>query len=243
MGAFAGRFARLFRRPVMPSPTPLLVVAAAVAFPFLCGAQPRPAAAFTPRLLAGVGGTVGAYQLPAGGAARVVSPMPATGLQFAPRFAVQASTAYGQETFRVHNTGFIGPSGRVVHQLVDGTNRRRTVPVAGLVRYTLTKRGDQRVQADMLAGVTWVHSSLRSQGTVRDSAGRGASAYDYVTFGTSTYLSGGAGVRYRLTSRFEGLAEWVFNRLVDAHPAVPVRLSATFALGVRYRFGREGRAR
>ena len=222
----------------MPFPNQLLVVVAAVAFPLLGAAQPRRPAAYQPCLVIGLGGAVGAYQLPAGLSAMVISPMPTASLQLAPRFAVQAGTAYYQETFRVHNGAFIGSNGHLNYQPVDGTDRRRTVPVLVLVRYTLTKRLEKRVQADVLAGLTVVNSSLRKQGAVLDSTGRAVSAYDYVTSSTGTYFSGGAGVRYRLNPHFEGLADWVVNKLVNAQSAVPNRLSATFSLGLRYRFVR-----
>jgi len=222
----------------MPSISQLLIVVTAVAFPLLGAAQPRRPAAYKPNLVVGLGGAVGSYQLPAGLSTNVVSPMPTASLQLAPRFAVQVGMAYYQETFRIHNVAFSGPNGQLNYQAVDGTDRRRTVPVLVLGRYTVTKRLEKRVQADVLAGVTVVNSSLRKQGSVLDSTGRAVSVYDYVTSSTGTYFSGGAGVRYRLNPRFEGLADWVFNKLVNAQSVVPTRLSATFSLGLRYHFER-----
>ena len=186
----------------------------------------------------GLGALVGSYQLPDGSSTNVVSPVPTVGVQVLPRLALQASAAYYQQSDIYFGGTFYVTHGQARYQRVDGYNRRRTVPVLLLARYTLTPRPANRLQAEVLAGVTLLRSSLHQQRSTVDSTGVATSTADDLPATTGTYFNLGAGARYRVLPRLDVMTDWVFNRLIIAHPGGPLRLSATLSVGLRYRFDR-----
>lgn len=224
--------------PVMPSLRRLLPLLIAVSIPLLGAAQTSPSNEHHCPLYVGLGALVGSYQLPDGSSTNVVSPVPTVGVQVLPRLALQASAAYYQKTFAVSEGTFYVTHGQVRYQRVDGHDRRRTVPVLLLARYTLTPRPANRLQAEVLAGVTLLRSSLHQQRSTVDSTGVATSTADDLPATTGTYFNLGAGARYRVLPRLDVMTDWVFNRLIIAHPGGPLRLSATLSVGLRYRFDR-----
>ena len=214
---------------------PLLI---AMSIPLLGAAQISPSNEHHCPFYVGLGALVGSYQLPAGAGINVVSPVPTVGAQVLPRLALQASAAYYQKSDMYFGGTFYLTHGQAQFQRVDGSNRRRTVPVLLLARYTLTRRPANRLQAEVLAGVTLLRSSMHQQRSTVDSTGVATSTADDLPATTGTYFNLGAGARYRVLPRLDVVTDWVFNRLITAHPAEPLRLSATLSVGLRYRFER-----
>lgn len=187
-------------------------------------------------LFVGLGALIGSYQLPSGLSANVVSPVPMVGVQVQPRLAIQASAAYYQESQSAIGGAPLVTQGQVKYLRVEGNDRRRTVPVLVLGRYTLTRRAEKHFQADVLTGITLLHSSLNQQRTIFDTTGVATSTNNYVTTTTSTYFALGASARYRMKPHLDLMTDWVFNKLLNGQSGVPSRLSATLSVGLRYRF-------
>lgn len=222
----------------MPTLRRLLPLLIAVSIPLLSAAQTSPSNEHHCPFYVGLGALVGSYQLPAGLSTNVVSPVPVVGVQVQPRLALQASAAYYQESHPVFGGTYYVTHGQVKYLPVNGNDRRRTVPVLLLARYTLTHSPAKRLQADVLAGMTLLRSSVHQQRMAVDSTGVATSTADDLPATTGTYFNLGAGARYRVLPRLDVMTDWVFNRLITAHPAGPLRLSATLTVGLRYRFER-----
>lgn len=193
-----------------------------------------------PRYFMGLSAAVSGYQLPAGSYANVISPMPTVGAQLRPRWAVQASVMYFQQNDSYSYTGLLFTNGGL-HQGVDvGTSRRHTVAVPALVRYTLTRRSEQRFKVEVLAGATVVRSAYHSSGTTTDSLQNVVYNNEFRTAETGFYFTLGPGLRYRLGQQFDLTGDLGFNFLLNSRPASRANgpTSATLALGLRYRFAR-----
>jgi len=113
-----------------------------------------------------------------------------------------------------------------------------------LARYTLTRKLQHRFQADLLGGAKFEYSAYRDKGTYYDNrpATPSATPYDNSSTYTSTLLSIGPSLRYRVISRLEVVYDLTFDlplggNFSNSYYGNDRSLQATMALGLRYHFG------
>ncbi|NML63828.1 hypothetical protein HHL22_01290 [Hymenobacter sp. RP-2-7] len=194
-----------------------------------------------PRVYVGLGLYISEYQPLSFDATRYAErllPVQLTvGYQLRPRWAVQGSAAYsGYQSGYSQPASYPTPLPDVFTEFVL-TSSRRNLSVAGLGRYTLTRKAARRLQADALGGATLVKQWFIS-GNYSD-APNGAGVY-YLTGYThrqvvGVLLTAGAALRYRLVPRLDATFEGTAN--VDLRGNFS-GLSSSLALGLRYGFGK-----
>ncbi|TPG67185.1 hypothetical protein [Hymenobacter nivis] len=214
-----------------------------LSFGLLAGALPLASRAQTtetaplPRYYAGLG----VYQFPVSGTLAPV--VPTFGLQFRPRWAVQASVVFRPQRYdyAYNYTYYDAPSGaqgQYRTTLYSGTDRSRSLAIPVLVRYTLTRRQEHRFQADLLGGVTWLRQSYRSEEHIVDPA-QGTDVYTEQDGAYHTlYLTLGPSLRYRIWKGLEATGELTYQlAMVDPNGWNGRRVDGNVSAGLRYRFG------
>jgi len=198
-----------------------------------------------PRFYVGLGAYSSYYQ-PLGGRpySGVSVPVQLTaGWQLRPRLAVQVGVAYSgiSDNYAYSTTSYTAAGVPTGSYDVAGTNTERRATATALARYTLTRKPAHRLQIDLLGGLTLEHLSFHGRGTRLESFQPTpvVAPYDYRFADTSLLLTLGAGLRYRLTQRFELTYDLTFSRAVASDtPSLYTNLTSASALGLRYRFGR-----
>jgi opacity protein-like surface antigen len=165
------------------------------------------------------------------------------GYQLRPRLAVQAGVAYSGSTrsYDFEYYSIADPAGPPRYHHHTGTSTIRNTSVSLLARYTLTRNPAHRVQFDALGGATLEHFSGYSRGTDTQGFVGSLESNDFSNRYSHSILllTAGAGVRYRLTPRFDLNLDYTLNHplLTASSHFWPSALTGTAALGVRYRFG------
>ena len=207
------------------------------ALPFPVGAPTRAGQA---RWYAGLGAGLGRYQLVRDESARrVVSPVPTLGVQLGPRWALQASAAYGQD--RSQGTYLYGrtlPSGRQVVAYDAQDTRLRTWAVPVLARYALARDSGAPWQVEALAGATAVRATFERTVTTRTDSTAAEWPVTQARVRTAWLPTVGVGVRYAQGPRWAATADVLAARTWEATPGLfAARVwGATATVGVRYAF-------
>ena len=167
------------------------------------------------------------------------------GYQWRPRLAAQLGVAYNgnHSQYDYSQSNYSGPTTPVAYSV--GTFTERSITTSLLVRYTLTRKFQHRFQADLLGGAKFEYSAYHDAGTYYDNrpAAPTVSTYDEPSNYTSTLLSLGPSLRYRLVSHLEAVYDLTFDLPVGGgnYSNIPYsanrRSQATMALGLRYHFG------
>lgn len=165
------------------------------------------------------------------------------GYQWRPRLAVQLGFVYSGNRYSYDGQRDYTNLGIVAYPVGTSTERNTTTSV--LARYTLTRKLQHRFQADLLGGAKFEYSAYREKGTYFDNrpATPSATPYDNSSTYTSTLLSIGPSLRYRVVSRLEVVYDLTFDfpviggKYSNSIYSPNRRSQATMALGVRYRFG------
>ena len=205
------------------------------ALPFPAVAPPRAGRA---RWYAGLGAGGGRYQLVRDESARrVVSPVPTLGVQLGPRWALQASAAYGQD--RSQGTYLYGrtlPSGRQVVAYDAQDTRLRTWAVPVLARYVMARDPGAPWQVDALAGATVVRATSERMVTTRTDSTAAERPVTQALARTDWLPTMGVGVRYARGPRWAATADVLATRAWVATPGLfAARVwGATATVGVRY---------
>ena len=165
------------------------------------------------------------------------------GYQLRPRLAVQLGLAYsGNRSEYAYSTSYSSYYPAPPSTLVDiaGTYTERSTTTSLLARYTLTRKPAHRFQADVLGGIKVEYSRYRDAGTytTHDQATPAVTPFEYPATYSSTLLSLGASLRYRVAPRLEAVYDLTFDQPISKGDAYyGLRPQATMALGLRYRFG------
>lgn len=240
----------LFGRPVPPVRerlTATVLVGVRYRFGPSGSALPVPAAAGAPvpaRWFAGLGAGLGRYQLRRDeSAVRVWSPVPTVGVQLTPRWALQASAAYGQDrsqTTYAYSRTFASGRRSAAYDLRDTRLRTWAVPV--LARYAPGPAPARPWQVELLAGATGVRSAYYRTVSTTDDTGtvQPELAAAERRLRTALFPTVGAGVRYARGPRWAATADVAFTRLLAGGANLFAdRVWATNgAVGVRYVLGR-----
>jgi hypothetical protein len=165
------------------------------------------------------------------------------GYQWRPRLAVQLGFAYSGNRYSYDGQRDYANSGIVAYPVGTSTERNTTTSV--LARYTLTRKLQHRFQADLLGGAKFEYSTYHDKGTYFDNrpATPSATPFDYASTYTSTLLSLGPSLRYRMVSRLEVVYDLTFDfpviggKYSNSIYSANRRSQATMALGLRYHFG------
>ena len=190
------------------------------------------------RWYAGLGAGFGRYQLVRDESARrVVSPVPTLGVQLGPRWALQASAAYGQD--RSQGTYLYGrklPSGRQVVAYDAQDTRLRTWAVPLLARYAVDRDPGAPWQVDALAGATAVRATFERTVTTRTDSTAAERPVTQASARTAWLPTVGVGLRYARGPRWAATADVLATRAWEATPGLfAARVwSATATVGVRY---------
>ncbi|OGX84272.1 hypothetical protein BEN49_11405 [Hymenobacter coccineus] len=211
----------------------------------LAGALPLAGSAQTtettplPRYYVGLG----IYQFPASGTYAPV--VPTFGLQFRPRWAVQASVAFKpqgydyNDSYAFYDYSSAGPNSGQYHDVnYSSTVRIRSLAVPVLVRYTLTRQQQHRFQADLLGGLTWLHRSYHSeQRTIDQTLGTDETdSYSYTN--NNLYLTLGPSLRCRIWKGLEATGELTYQfKVFSPSGFYGSNFTGNVAAGLRYRFG------
>ncbi|SFP70796.1 outer membrane beta-barrel protein [Hymenobacter arizonensis] len=225
----------------------------AAALPAL--AQTTPETTATPRFYVGLGAYNSYYQqignqlLSQDGSFRMPVQLTA-GYLLRPRLTLQLGVAYSGSTARYgQSTQFIGGAAgpNSSYYTLDGDYTQRQTSVSGLARYTLTANPSRRLQFDALGGFTLESRNIHSRGTQTTYiTGSPTNASDFAFRRTQNTLlaTGGVGVRYRVSSRFELTYDFLVSKALTGqqyeglnNPNKDV-FTGSQALGLRYRFGR-----
>lgn len=196
----------------------------------------------TPRFYGGLGVYSSSHQnLSSWGSGARVPVQAVVGYQWRPRLAVQLGVVYsGNRSTYAYSTSYSSYYPAPPSTLTDvaGTYTDRRTTASLLARYTLTRQLHHRFQADLLGGVKVEHNWYHDAGTYtsHDQATPAVTPFDYPSTATSTQLSLGPSLRYRLVARLEAVYDFTFD-LPLASNSYDSRLRATMALGLRYRFG------
>jgi len=165
------------------------------------------------------------------------------GYQWRPRLAVQLGVAYsGNRSDYAYSTSYSSSYPSPPNTLTDvaGTYTERSTTISLLARYTLTRKLTHRFQADALGGIKVEYSRYRDAGTytTHDQATPAVTPFEYPATYSSTLLSLGISLRYRVVSQLETMYDLTFDQPVsNGGSRYGLRPSASMALGVRYRFG------
>jgi hypothetical protein len=185
-------------------------------------------------VVVGVGGLLAGCPLPNGGLVNLKSFVPTLGLQLRLRWGVEVSAAYDTDyrhTTILYET--LDPStGQGAVDYATRTTRVRALLVPVLARYALLPRPAQRLQVDVLGGLSLVHAVTRQS----LAAGAGAPYELGTSRATGVCLTLGPSVRYQVGAGLQLTAEAVLNRQVQS----PTRLypaNPSVSAGVRYYFG------
>jgi len=165
------------------------------------------------------------------------------GYQLRPRLAVQLGFAYSGNRYSYDYQRDYTSFGIVAYPVGTSTERNTTTSV--LARYTLTRKLQHRFQADLLGGAKFEYSAYRDKGTYFDNRPTTPTVtpYDNSSTYTSTLLSIGPSLRYRVVSRLEVVYDLTFDFSVSGGKysnsiySANRRPEATMALGLRYHFG------
>lgn len=208
-------------------------------------AQTAPEPAPAPRFFVGLGAYSSSYQRigkfpPAYVTDRFRLPVQLTaGYQFTPRLAVQASAAYSGTSRDLFIANFTNPTSPTGYSEGNFTFRERSISAAVLARYTATNPA-ARLQVDALGGAGLEHAGGSSRGVFATSPG-GQTGPPIENHYSTNILTAtlGAGLRYRLSPRFELTYDFTVSRALgsDARTYLDRSLTTAHGLGVRYRFG------
>jgi hypothetical protein len=199
--------------------------------------EPAPA----PRFYGGLGLYTSSHQnLSSWGDGARIPVQALVGYQWRPRLAVQLGVAYsGNRSEYAYSTYYSSPPNTLAD--VAGTYTERSTTISLLARYTLTRKLAHRFQADALGGIKVEYSRYRDVGTYTASnqTTPAVTPFDYPATYSSTLLSLGISLRYRVVSQLEAVYDLTFDQPVsNGGSRYGLRPSASMALGVRYRFGR-----
>jgi hypothetical protein len=207
--------------------------------------EPAPA----PRFYGGLGVYSSSHQNLGGWGNGARIPVQAlVGYQWRPRLAVQLGVAYsGNRSEYAYSTSYSSSYPSPPNTVIDvaGTSTERSTTTSLLARYTLTRKLVHRFQADVLGGIKFEYSRYRESGTstTYDQAAPVVTPFEYPSTYTSTLLSIGPSLRYRVVSRLEVVYDLTFDFPViggkynNSIYSTNRRPQSTMALGVRYRFG------
>jgi hypothetical protein len=198
----------------------------------------------TPRFYGGLGVYTSSHQNLGGWGDGARIPVQAlVGYQWRPRLAVQLGVAYsGNRSEYTYSTSYnpYYPSPPTTLTDVVGTYTERSTTISLLARYTLTRKLAHRFQADALGGIKAEYSRYRDVGTytANNQTTPTVTPFDYPATYSSTLLSVGISLRYRVVSQLEAMYDFTFDQPVsNGGSRYGLRPSASMALGLRYRFG------
>ena len=161
------------------------------------------------------------------------------GYEFCPRLAVQVGAAYSGNSRDLAVITYNSPVSPTGYSQSYATFTYRNVSVSALARYTITNPA-ARLQFAVLGGMGLEHAGGRTSGVSYTSpSGQVSDTYES-RYSTNILLASlGAGLRYRLTPRFELNYDFTENRALasDSRAYMTRSLTASHALGLRYRFG------
>ncbi len=161
------------------------------------------------------------------------------GYQLRPRLAVQLGFAYSGNRSSYDASQFFHSSGGPITYPI-GTYRERLSTTSLLARYTITRKLQHRFQADLLGGAKFEHTYLRNTGTFIDNTPPTPTStpFNYTSSYTTTLLSLGASLRYRVASRLEAVYDLTFDQSIsNRYTESGLRPTASMALALRYHFG------
>lgn len=162
------------------------------------------------------------------------------GYYITPRFALQVSYSGGKSSYSGIAEG-VTLTGERMQQITNSASSFYAVPI--LVRYTLTKRPEKRLQFDVLAGLTFARGNytesysetLGEKTTLETSA-----QYDL----QHSYFTAGVAARYVFSRHWELEVTYTLSRNTKRMPdfynemtGSPYGLTSGYGLNLRYRFG------
>lgn len=160
------------------------------------------------------------------------------GYQLRPRLALELGVAYsGRTTTYAYEGYYYNSSIAPANYQYRNTTTERTTSVAALARYTLTRRPTHRLQVDVLGGGTLLHRNYYSRGFQGDDLSGSFQTTPFAQRGSfnDVLLTGGLGLRYRLSPRFALNFDLTTNyNLSNSYHG----FTGSAALGLRYRFGK-----
>jgi hypothetical protein len=166
------------------------------------------------------------------GTPRVYGPSLTTGVNLAPRLALQASVAYQRQNYSggsAYNSG-----AGISYESYSSRSKHFTIPV--LLRYTLTP-SPKRFQFDGLAGITVLHSSYHYESTSTSSAGY-INNYETNDGQTRASVTLGPAVRYAVSPKVELTANGLVSAVIgDTYYRFSDRLFLNVLVGAQYSFG------
>lgn len=198
----------------------------------------------TPRFYGGLGVYSSSHQnLSSWGSGARVPVQAVVGYQLRPRLAIQLGVAYSGNRSNYaydysYSSYYPAPPSTII--AVAGTSKERSTTASLLARYTLTRKLTHRFQADLVGGVKFEYSRYHDAGTQtsHDQPTPVVTAYEHPSTYSSTQLSLGPSLRCRLVSRLEAVYDLTFDQPISTGSSrYGLRLQATMALGLRYRFG------
>lgn len=156
------------------------------------------------------------------------------GYQFTPRLAFQASIAYnGRNNSYAGLSNDATASGQPLAYSYAGQYKQRVTSASLLARYTLTQRATNRLQFDLLGGVTLVHDSYTSSYSRTTGSSTTTEGTDYRT--NNLLPTAGLGMRYRLTQHLQATSNALLGIPVTGYGARKISPSAS--LGLEYHIG------
>jgi hypothetical protein len=181
---------------------------------------------------------LGIYQFPTKSNAAPVTPT--FGWQFQPRWAVQASLAFGSQRYSYEGSRayYDDANPKQYHEVTySGFFRTRSLALPVLVRYTFTRPQQHRFQADLLGGVTWVRRAFRREEYTIDRAQGLDATNRYDQFSHGLYATIGPSLRCRIWKGLEVTGDAEYNLLVVEHTNLfKSQTEGTLAAGLLYRF-------
>lgn len=158
------------------------------------------------------------------------------GYQLRPRLALELGVAYSGHTTRDAYDGYYYNAGVPSSFQYSSAFTARTSSVSALARYALTRRPAGRLQVEALGGATLLHRTFYRRGFETNSLSGSPQNFPfaYRSSFNDLLLTGGLGLRYRLSSRFALNFDVTTNyNLSDSYYG----FTGGAGLGVRYRFG------
>ena len=198
----------------------------------LTGSQPLAATAQTllappaaSRYYAGLGGTVGAYQLAGKQTTNILAPVLTGGLRFSPRLAVEMSLVYHWGGFDNSSAGQYlvsdgNGSSRSGLAIFRSVYQERTQAALVTARYALAYSPARRLQFDLVGGVGLMHSNTYGYNNTLDRDNRevvrGSYYVRYDLTGGGVLL--GPSLRYQLKPQVELVGEFIGSFALGSSP-------------------------